>query len=188
MKKYLGYIPAVIFTVFYLLTGLTGAISAIPMVLIWLGCFYIAAVLLHKGIIWGGVFGTLPALHMIYRGDSEILIGIAIILFYLILGIYLWKKRDDDAPAPTNKAIFVVLAKIALTVAVLVISAYTAVIGGMILMSEGVHQVFAWYGCPTVPAVAADLAEKEKEVSYYLADSRSHLLCFSGCPLRTGEV
>ena len=92
MKKYLGYIPAALFTIFYLLTGLTGAISAIPMVLIWLGCFYIAAVLLHKGIIWGGVFGLFPALHMIYRGGSEILIGIAIILFYLILGIYLWKS------------------------------------------------------------------------------------------------
>ena len=168
MKKYLGYIPAVIFTVFYLLTGLTGAISAIPMVLIWLGCFYIAAVLLHKGIIWGGVFGTLPALHMIYRGDSEILIGIAIILFYLILGIYLWKKRDDDAPAPTNKAIFVVLAKIALTVAVLVISAYTAVIGGMILMSEGVHQVFAYIGMAVLPSLLLPLIWLKKRKKFLI--------------------
>ena len=168
MKKYLGYIPAVIFTVFYLLTGLTGAISAIPMVLIWLGCFYIAAVLLHMGIIWGGVFGILPALHMIYRGDSEILIGIAIILFYLILGIYLWKKRDEDAPAPTNKAIFVVLAKIALTVAVLVISAYTAVIGGMILMSEGVHQVFAYIGMAVLPSLLLPLIWLKKKKKFLI--------------------
>ena len=168
MKKYLGYIPALIFTVFYLLTGLTGAISAIPMVLIWLGCFYIAAVLLHKGIIWGGVFGFLPALHMIYRGGSEILIGIAIILFYLILGIYLWKKRDEDAPAPTNKSIFVVLAKIALTVAVLVISAYTAVIGGMILMSEGVHQVFAYIGMAVLPSLLLPLIWLKKKKKFLI--------------------
>lgn len=168
MKKYLGYIPAVIFTVFYLLTGLTGAISAIPMVLIWLGCFYIAAVLLHKGIIWGGVFGILPALHMICRGDSEILIGIAIVLFYLILGIYLWKKRDEDAPAPTNKAIFIVLAKIALTVAVLVISAYTAVIGGMILISEGIHQVFAYIGMLVIPSLFLPLIWLKKRKKFLI--------------------
>lgn len=168
MKKYIGYIPAALFTIFYLLTGLTGAISAIPMVLIWLGCFYIAAVLLHKGIIWGGVFGFLPGLHMICRGDSEILIGIAIILFYLILGIYLWKKRDVDAPAPTNKAIFVVLAKIALTVAVLMISAYTAVIGGMILMSEGVHQVFAYIGMAVLPSLLLPLIWLKKRKRFLM--------------------
>ncbi len=168
MKKYLGYIPAVVFTIFYLLTGITGAISAIPMVLIWLGCFYIAAVLLHKGIIWGGVFGLFPALHMIYRGGSEILIGIAIILFYLVLSFYLWKKRDVDAPAPTNKAIFVVLAKIALTVAVLVISAYTAVIGGMILMSEGVHQVFAYIGMAVLPSLLLPLIWLKKKKKFLI--------------------
>lgn len=168
MKKYLGYIPAVSFTVFYLLIGLTGAISAIPMVLIWLGCFYIAAVLLHKGIVWGGVFGLFPALHMIYRGGSEILIGIAIILFYLILSFYLWKKCDVDAPAPTNKAIFVVLAKIALTVAVLVISAYTAVIGGMILMSEGVHQVFAYIGMAVLPSLLLPLIWLKKRKKFLI--------------------
>ncbi len=168
MKKYLGYIPAALFTIFYLLTGLTGAISAIPMVVIWLGCFYIAAVLLHKGIIWGGVFGILPALHMIYRGGSEILIGIAILLFYLILGIYLWKKRDVDAPVPTNKAILVVLAKIALTVAVLVVSAYTAVIGGMILISEGLHQVFAYIGMLVIPSLFLPLIWLKKRKRFLI--------------------
>ena len=34
------------------------------MILIWLGCFLLAAVLLHKRIIWGGVFGAFPALHI----------------------------------------------------------------------------------------------------------------------------
>ena len=65
MKKYLGYIPAVFFLTFYLFSGLTGVSMAMGMILIWLACFLIAAVLLHKGIIWGGIIGAFPALHMI---------------------------------------------------------------------------------------------------------------------------
>jgi len=78
MKKYIGYIPPVFFLSFYLLAGLTGVSMAMVMILIWLACFLIAAVLLQKGIVWGGVFGSFPALHMIYRGGSEVLIGIAL--------------------------------------------------------------------------------------------------------------
>ena len=78
---------------------------AMAMILIWLACFLIAAVLLHKGIVWGGVFGAVPALHMIYRGGSEVLIGVALLLFYLGLGIFLWKKRDAEAPATSTKPI-----------------------------------------------------------------------------------
>jgi len=89
MRKFIGYIPPVLFAVLYLLSGLTGANLALFMVLIWLGCFLIAAVLLHKGIIWGCVFGIFPAAHMIYRGGSEMLVGIGILLFYIILGVCL---------------------------------------------------------------------------------------------------
>lgn len=86
MKKYLGYIPAILFLALYLFSWLTGASMMFSMILIWLGCFLLAAVLLHKRIAWGGVFGAFPALHMIYRGDVEILIGVALLLFYILLG------------------------------------------------------------------------------------------------------
>ena len=85
MKKYLGYIPLVFFLTFYLFSGLTGVSMALGMISIWLTCFLIAAVLLHKGIIWGGIFGAFPAVHMIYRGGSEVLIGIVLLLFYVWL-------------------------------------------------------------------------------------------------------
>ena len=153
MKKYLGYIPAILFSVFYLSIGMTGASLALSMVLLWLAGFFIAAVLLHKEIIWGAVFGMLPAVHMIYHGDSEIPIGIAVLLFYLILCIYLWKKRDANAPAASNKEVFFFFGKIALTGVSLAVSAYAAVIGGMILMSEGVHQVFAYIGMAVLPSL-----------------------------------
>ena len=166
MKKYLGYIPAVFFLTFYLFSGLTGVSMAMGMILIWLACFLIAAVLLHKGILWGGVFGIFPALHMIYRGGSEILVGAVLLLFYGGLSVYLWKKRDADAPAATGKEVLVFFAKIILTVLVIVASGYIAVIGGMILMSEGVHQVFAYIGMAVLPSLLLPLIwlKKKKKV------------------------
>ena len=167
MKKYIGYIPAILFLSLYLFVGLTGASLALAMILIWLACFMIAAVLLHKGIVWGGVFGALPALHMIVRGDIETLIGIALLLFYLILGICLWKKRDADAPVASNKEVLVFFAKIALTAVAIMASAYAAVIGGMILISEGVHQVLAYIGMLILPSFALPMIWLKKRKKFF---------------------
>ena len=138
------------------------------MILIWLVCFLLAAVLLHKRIIWGGVFGAFPALHMIYRGDIEILIGIALLVFYLGLGIYLWKNRDADEPASSNKEVLVFFAKIILTVLVLIASGYAAIIGGMILISEGIHQVFAYIGMLVIPSLFLPLIWLKKRRKFLI--------------------
>ena len=168
MKKYLGYIPAVFFLAFYLFSGLTGVSMAMGMILIWLACFLIAAVLLHKGILWGGVFGLFPALHMIYRGGSEILIGAVLLLFYLGLSVYLWKRRDTDAPAASGKEVLVFFAKIVLTVLVVVASGYAAVIGGMILMSEGIHQAFVYVGMLVIPSLLLPLIWLKKKKKFLI--------------------
>lgn len=166
MRKYIGYIPAVLFAALYLLSGLTGASLEQFMVLIWLACFFIAAVLLHKGIIWGGVFGMLPAAQMIYTGGSEALVGIGIAVFYIVLGVYLWKKKDADAPAASNKEILVFLVKIALTAAAVAVSTYAAVIGGMILMAEGIHQVFVYIGMLVLPTLLLPLIWLKKRKKF----------------------
>ena len=168
MKKYLGYIPAILFLSLYLFSWLTGASMMFSMILIWVGCFLLAAVLLHKRIIWGGVFGAFPALHMIYRGDIEILIGIALLVFYLGLGIYLWKNRDADEPASSNKEVLVFFAKIILTVLVLIASGYAAIIGGMILISEGIHQVFAYIGMLIIPSLFLPLIWRKKRKKFLI--------------------
>ena len=93
MKKYLGYIPAILFFAFYLLAGLFGTGMALSVFWIWLGCFLIAAVLLHKGIFWGGILGTLPALHAIYTGNGTAIV-IIIAVYYIIISIYLFRSRD----------------------------------------------------------------------------------------------
>ena len=168
MKKYLGYIPAVFFLAFYLFSGLTGVSMAMGMILIWLACFLIAAVLLHKGILWGGIFGVFPALHMIYRGGSEILVGAVLLLFYGGLSVYLWKKRDADAPAATGKEVLGFFAKIILTVLVIVASGYIAVIGGMILIAEGIHQVFAYIGMLVIPSLCLPLIWLKKRKKFLI--------------------
>ena len=168
MKKYLGYIPAILFLALYLFSWLTGASMMFSMILIWLVCFLLAAVLLHKRIIWGGVFGAFPALHMIYRGDIELLIGIALLVFYLGLGIYLWKNRDADEPASSNKEVLVFFAKIILTVLVLIASGYAAIIGGMILISEGIHQVFAYIGMLVIPSLFLPLIWLKKRKKFLI--------------------
>ena len=152
MRKYIGYIPAVLFTAFYLMAGITGASITMSAVLIWLICFWISGVLFHKGVFWGGIFGLFPALHMIYMGTQytgqviniEIPLGIALLLFYVGFGFYLWRKKDTEASGVTNKEVLFLLAKVALTIVAIIISTYAAVVGGMILISEGVHQVLAY--------------------------------------------
>jgi len=168
MKKYLGYIPAILFLSIYLFSWITGASMMYPMILIWMACFFLGAILLHKRIIWGGVFGAFPALHMIYRGDIEILSGVALLLFYLGLGIYLWKKRDVEEPASSNKEVFIFFAKIALTVLVLIASGYTAIIGGMILMAEGIHQVFVYIGMLIIPSLFLPLIWLKKRKKFFI--------------------
>ena len=166
MKKYIGYIPAALFTTFYLVAGLTGVSITMTMALLWLACFWIAAFLLHKGLVWGGIFGLIPGLHMILIGDTDLIFGIAVILFYIILGIYLWKKKDTDSPKVSNKEVLILFAKVALTVLTVIVSAYAAVVFGMILLAEGVHQVFAYLGMLVIPTLLLPLIWLKKRKKF----------------------
>ena len=165
MRKYIGYIPAILFTGFYLMVGLTGASIAMSMVLMWLACFWVSAFLLHKGLFWGGIFGLVPGVHMIYLGTQytgqviniEIPLGIIVLLFYCFFGFYLWKKKDTGAPKVENKEVLIMLVKMALTVVAIMVSAYAAVLSGMILISEGVHQALAYIGMLVLPSLLLPL-------------------------------
>ena len=84
MKKYIGYIPAILFTAFYLFAYLSAAGLTMSMALVWLGCFWVSALLFHKGVFWGSIFGIFPAINMIYMGTMYgwQVLNIEIILFY----------------------------------------------------------------------------------------------------------
>ena len=70
MRKFIGYIPAALFAGFYMCARWTGASLTMSMVLIWLACFWLSAFFLHKGLFWGGAFGLLPGVHMIYMSTQ----------------------------------------------------------------------------------------------------------------------
>lgn len=175
MRKLIGYIPAVLFTAFYLYVGMTGAGLTMSMVLIWLACFWLSAFLLHKGLFWGGVFGLVPGVHMIYMSTQytgqviniEMPLGIILILFYGIYGFYLWKKRND-IPKTENKEIIIMVAKIASTIAVLMVTAYSGILGAMILTSEGIHHIITGIGAFVIPTLFLPLIWLKKRMKVFL--------------------
>ena len=175
MRKLIGYIPAVLFTAFYLYVGMTGAGLTMSMVLFWLACFWLSAFFLHKGLFWGGAFGLLPGVHMIYMSTQytgqviniEMPLGIILILFYGIYGFYLWKKRND-IPKTENKEIIIMVVKIALTIAVIMVTAYSGILGAMILTSEGIHPVITGIGAFVIPTLFLPLIWLKKRKKFFL--------------------
>ena len=168
MKKYLSLIPPVFFLTVYLLSVLTGVQLVLSTFLVWFACYLVAAVLFHKGIAWGSVFGILPSLQMIYEGGLETLIGIALVLFYACLGIYLWKKRDADTPPSSSMEFLLFFSKIMLTVLSLFVSSYAAVFGGLLFMSAGIHLAFVCIGSLVMPALLLPLIWLKKRKRFLI--------------------
>ena len=101
--KTIVFLPAIIFTAFYslVLIGL-GFSSVWPIVYVWIGLFIISGFLLSKGLFWGGFFGVLPGIYMMYMStintgqiiDIELPIGVIIAIFYLsCCGVTFYQKR-----------------------------------------------------------------------------------------------
>lgn len=100
MKKIIFYIPFIIFAIFFGVITISdnGVIS--PIAIVWLALFFISGLILHKNVYWGSLFGTLPAIHMIYMGTqetgqiiNEMPIGIIILIFYIICGYFVYKSN-----------------------------------------------------------------------------------------------
>lgn len=99
MKKVLFYLPAVVYTIAVIaLNIILKAFSPLWyawVVLLWLGGF-----LLHKGKVWGGLFGLLPAIHLLYMSTQstgqviniEMPLGIITALYMIACNFLVWKK------------------------------------------------------------------------------------------------
>lgn len=174
MRKYIGYIPAVLLTAIYLMAGFTGMSFSLSMVLLWILCFWAAALLLHKGIFWGSFFGFFPAIHMIYMGtqetgqviDIEIPLGISLLIFYIIPGFLLWKNRN--ATKTENKEILNILIKVILTIVSLIVSGYITIIGGMIFISLGINTILAFIALFFLPSLLLPLIWLKKRKKFLL--------------------
>ncbi|MGM9551747.1 MAG: PstS family phosphate ABC transporter substrate-binding protein [Clostridia bacterium] len=175
MRKFIGYIPAVLFTAFCVYAPMTGVRLTLPMALIWIACFWLSATFLHKGLFWGGAFGLFPAIHMIYMGTQyteqvvniEIPLGIILLLFYGIFGFYLWKKRND-IPKPENKEIIIMVVKVALTIGTIVASAYVAVFSALILTLEGINPIILFITVLVLPSLLLPLIWLKKRKKFFL--------------------
>lgn len=99
MKKTLYYIPAIIFTLLYGASAISGIGPISPVVVIWLVLFWASGILLSRNLSWGGLLGILPAIHLIYMGTqdtgqiiNEMPIGVSVLIFYIICGGFIFYK------------------------------------------------------------------------------------------------
>jgi len=176
MRKYMGYIPPIIFSVIFLVSRLTVSGFASAPHILWLACFFLSAILMHKGIIWGGIPGLFPAIHMIVMGISqpekalniEIIIGIALILFYISFGLHLWKRRNTEEPEIPTKEIIGVFLKIILSAISGFLSIYAAFIIGLMLFSEGINSVIATLGMLVAPSLLFPLIWLKKRKKFII--------------------
>lgn len=160
MKKFIGYLPAVLFTAFFLIVGKNAIAS---MALLWLGCFWVSAFLLHKGIFWGGAFGLVPAISLMYMGMKdtgqvvhiEIPLGAALILFYVIYGGFLWKKQKTEEVS--YKEIGITIGKLILSGVALAVSAYVGFIFVLVLFSENYWSILCYLSLVILPSLLLPL-------------------------------
>jgi len=181
MRKYIAYIPAVTITIInlYLLNFGINVIlpttfvdRVIPTVFVYIILNWISGILLHKGFFWGGAFGSLTALSLIYQGalneeraiNADNLLGIALLIFYGIFGFYLWKKKDN-AKTPTSDVIKFVV-KIVLTIMVLILSIYILIIS--VMMIQDIHIAFAYIGTALVPFILMPLIWLKKRKKFLI--------------------
>ena len=180
MKKYIGYIPAVILTAAYMIfsRGTVMPVIIVGLLLIWASAF-----LLHKGFFWGGAFGTLSAVGLIctgikYTAAAELLIGIALAVFYVICGIFL-RKKGDPVKTPNSEALKM-LVRVVLTIAVIPISMYAAIVSAMFLMWNQINHVLAYIGMIALPSLALPLIwlkRRKRFIIIWLAAAAVYASC-----------
>lgn len=154
MKKYvkfLGYLPAAAFTLFYGIFLFSGVSRIVYPLLL---CMWGAALFIHKGIGIGSLFGLVPALSFIYMGtretwqpiDVEIPIGIFLAIFYVVMGLAVHKLRRGGEDFTDNKKFMVTAAKIIMTVLVLIASFYGYVIMLLYMTSNNIAEPVIYAG------------------------------------------
>jgi hypothetical protein len=100
MKKVLLYLPTVVYAIAVIALNIIlktfSPLWYVWAVLLWLGGF-----LLNKGIVWGGLFGLLPAAHILYMSTqnsgqviSEALLGTITAIYVLICMCVVWRKGE----------------------------------------------------------------------------------------------
>lgn len=101
MKKSIYYIPFVVLAITYMVMTLVGFTVFTMDKLVLLLALLASGFLLAKGKSWGCLFGLIPAGVFVYMSTKytgptikiELLVGLALAVFYIVCGIILFKKR-----------------------------------------------------------------------------------------------
>lgn len=101
MKKFIFYIPAILFTVLYGWVAIIGIGPISPIIFAWITLFLVSGFLLGKGKFYGGFSGVLPGIHLIYMSTKdtgqviniEFPSGIIILIFYVVCSIFVFYKE-----------------------------------------------------------------------------------------------
>lgn len=104
LKKWLFFIPAIVFTFFYGWLALDGIGAIHPVVFVWLALFWISGILLSKTVLWGGLFGAIPGIYFVYMGTqeagqiiSETPIGVVVLLYFAMCTYCVYKMKQKIA-------------------------------------------------------------------------------------------
>ena len=98
MKKVLFFLPAAAFTL--AAVALSTALRAfVPLWYGWAALLWLSGFFLARGKIWGGLFGLLPAGHLLYMSTQytgqvihiEMPLGLAVAVYVLISIAFVWK-------------------------------------------------------------------------------------------------
>lgn len=176
MIKYLGYIPASIFTV---LCGIAGFDSVEPIWYFWLAVLWCGAIVLHKGFFWGALFGVFQAVHFIFmciqadgtRLELELAVGVLILAFYIFAGIWQWKKRNSIEKTENKKVAFTML-KFVLSFLALFASSVAAVFMGLCFFHDGIADFLVYiaiFGLPVILLSLIWFKKTKKHIVVYLS-------------------
>ena len=69
MKKVLFYLPAIIYTIAVITLNIILHTFS-PLWYAWVVLLLFSGIFLCKGKVWGGIFGLLPAIHLLYMSSQ----------------------------------------------------------------------------------------------------------------------
>ena len=101
MKKVLFYLPAAIYAIAVIALNIILKTFS-PLWYAWVLFLWLGGFLLNRGNVWGGLFGLLPAVHILYMSTrstgqviSEAPLGIITAVYVLTCMFVAWKKSKN---------------------------------------------------------------------------------------------
>lgn len=101
MKKVFFYLPAMIYAIAIIALNIILKTFS-PLWYAWVALLWLGGFLLGKGKVWGGLFGLLPAVHILCMSTqstgqviSEALLGAGTAVYVLVCMFAVWKKCSN---------------------------------------------------------------------------------------------